>query len=77
MYIWHINHESPIATLTGHSRTVNCVSWNPVYPNMLASASDDCTVRLWGPKPAHSRSAGLCLINIFLKQRLCFIFYTY
>lgn len=49
MYIWHIRAEEPIATLTGHSRTVNCVSWNPVYHGLLASASDDCTVRLWGP----------------------------
>lgn len=49
VYIWHIKRELPIAVLTGHTRTVNCVSWNPVYPSMLASASDDGTVRIWGP----------------------------
>ncbi|XP_077283902.1 WD repeat-containing protein 26 isoform X1 [Arctopsyche grandis] len=52
VYIWHIRGEEPIATLSGHSRTVNCVSWNPVYHGLLASASDDCTVRLWGPASA-------------------------
>ncbi|CAB0035689.1 unnamed protein product [Trichogramma brassicae] len=52
VYVWHIKKELPIATLTGHSRTVNCVSWNPVYHQMMASVSDDCTVRIWGPKSA-------------------------
>ncbi|KMQ87140.1 wd repeat-containing protein 26-like protein [Lasius niger] len=50
VYIWHIKKELPIATLTGHSRTVNCVSWNPVYHQMMASVSDDFTVRIWGPR---------------------------
>ncbi|XP_046415660.1 WD repeat-containing protein 26 isoform X4 [Neodiprion virginianus] len=52
VYVWHIKRESPIATLVGHSRTVNCVSWNPVYHQMMASVSDDCTVRIWGPRPS-------------------------
>jgi len=49
VYIFHTKREEPIAVLTGHSRTVSCVSWNPVYPQVLVSASDDNTVRLWGP----------------------------
>ncbi|XP_034060202.1 WD repeat-containing protein 26 isoform X1 [Gymnodraco acuticeps] len=51
VYIWHRRGELPIAELTGHTRTVNCVSWNPVIPGLLASASDDGTVRVWGPAP--------------------------
>ena len=30
-----------------HKSDVNCVSFNPVYPNMLASASDDGLIKLW------------------------------
>ncbi|KAJ8969588.1 hypothetical protein NQ317_011312 [Molorchus minor] len=50
VYIWHIRNEQPIATLQGHTRTVNCVAWNPVYPHILVSVSDDYTIRVWGPK---------------------------
>ena len=51
MFVWHIRRELPLATLTGHSRTVNCVHWNPRWPHLLVSASDDGTIRLWGPSP--------------------------
>ncbi|XP_055376774.1 WD repeat-containing protein 26 homolog [Condylostylus longicornis] len=50
VYIWNVKNEEPLAKLPGHTKTVNCVSWNPVYPSLLASASDDGTVRIWGPK---------------------------
>ncbi|KAE8750615.1 hypothetical protein FOCC_FOCC002595 [Frankliniella occidentalis] len=49
VYVWHVKREKPIAVLAGHTRTVNCVAWNPVYHSMLASVSDDFTVRIWGP----------------------------
>ncbi|KAF2901274.1 hypothetical protein ILUMI_04911 [Ignelater luminosus] len=50
VFIWHIRNEDPIAKLSGHTRTVNCVAWNPVHSHMLVSVSDDYTVRVWGPK---------------------------
>ncbi|XP_053211960.1 WD repeat-containing protein 26-like [Panonychus citri] len=59
VYIWHTKREKPIAVLSGHSRTVNCVSWNSKYPQMLASASDDSTIRIWGPAKSESRELSL------------------
>ncbi|KAK8734284.1 hypothetical protein OTU49_006108 [Cherax quadricarinatus] len=53
VYIWHHRRELPVVTLVGHTRTVNCVTWNSRYPAMVASVSDDATVRIWGPAPQY------------------------
>lgn len=63
VYVWHTSHEKPIVVLSGHTRTVNCVSWNPQVPSMLASASDDSTVRIWGPSESPATN-GKLVVNI-------------
>ncbi|CAL5321970.1 unnamed protein product [Camellia sinensis] len=47
VYIWHTESPEPIKILRGHLMVVNCVSWNQRRPEMLASASDDKTIRIW------------------------------
>jgi len=63
VYVWHMKHEQPLVTLDGHTRTVNCVHWNPRLPDMIASASDDTTVRVWGPA-ANASCASDCGITL-------------
>jgi WD repeat-containing protein 26 len=47
VYIWHRSNGKLALSLPGHSGTVNDVSWNPRFVGVLASASDDGTVRIW------------------------------
>lgn len=49
VYVWMQGaKKKPWLVLRGHSGAVNCVSWNPTDLHMLASASDDGTIRIWG-----------------------------
>jgi len=48
IYLYHRMTGALIETLWGHTGTVNSVSWCPKNMNLLASASDDKTVCVWG-----------------------------
>lgn len=36
-----------VATFSGHSRGVSCIAFSPINPSILASGSDDLTIRIW------------------------------
>lgn len=58
MYIYHIHKDQPVAIIHGHHKSVNCVSWNPKFPELLVSVSDDRTIRLWGPAVGNKPEEG-------------------
>ncbi|KRX90948.1 WD repeat-containing protein 26 [Trichinella pseudospiralis] len=66
VYIWHRDEEAPVVVLSGHSSVVNAVSWNPAEPSLLASCSDDGSVRIWGPHECCSNpeSCSLCRVGV-------------
>ena len=35
-------------TISGHHGSVLDLDWNPFHDNIIASCSDDCTIKIWG-----------------------------
>ncbi|TQM61959.1 nSTAND1 domain-containing NTPase [Humibacillus xanthopallidus] len=44
---WGSSEPAPVATMLGHGGTIEDVSFSPARPDLLVSAADDGTVRLW------------------------------
>ena len=40
-----VHHEE-----NAHTQDVNCVDWNPIHADLLASCSDDGSVKIWSFK---------------------------
>lgn len=44
-----------VPKFTGHRGTVMDIAWDPFDDNVIASCSDDCTIKIWRvPEPMHS-----------------------
>ncbi|TYZ63081.1 hypothetical protein PybrP1_011769, partial [[Pythium] brassicae (nom. inval.)] len=57
VYVWHRESSGGLAlALTGHSSAINTVESHPGRPDVLASASDDETIRLWAVKGMEQRA---------------------
>ena len=45
--VWHFQEKSLWRVLKGHSEYLNAIAFHPHQPSLLASGSEDRTVRLW------------------------------
>ncbi|OAX84902.1 hypothetical protein ACJ72_00724 [Emergomyces africanus] len=50
-----VSDIAPVGKLTGHPRKVGHVLFNPAAENVLASASGDCTVKIWDIESGSSK----------------------
>ncbi|SPO05803.1 related to `extra sex combs` protein (WD-40 repeat family protein) [Cephalotrichum gorgonifer] len=51
------------ACLVGHGGEINDLATSPSDPSIIASASDDTTVRVWGLGAVHAKQPCLCLLG--------------
>lgn len=56
LHLWHRATGTHLLRLEGHTGPVNAVSWNPARPHLLASCSDDRSVRLWVSQEAEAEA---------------------
>ena len=59
VYLFHRESEKVLDVIKGHTASVNSVAWHPLNPSLLASASDDHSVRIWGPSHHQSQHEGM------------------
>lgn len=53
VYVWHRHSGTLLQALPGHAGAINAVAWN-TSSSMLATASDDHSIRVWTAPPRHS-----------------------
>jgi len=46
--------DGSIKKFEGHSDKVYCVAWHPHFDHIIASGSNDCTIRVWNTKDVYS-----------------------
>jgi WD40 repeat protein len=66
IHVWDPDTGEVKHKLQGHARPVNALAFNPEKPEVLASAGDDQTVRLWDAKE------GKELVNLGQQQAVVF-----
>ncbi|EKU96611.1 WD40 repeat-containing protein [Leptolyngbya sp. PCC 7375] len=45
--LWNTQNWEPVATLVGHKERIRAVAFSPTDNNLLASAGDDYSIRIW------------------------------
>jgi WD40 repeat protein len=63
IYIWHRRQERLVQVLRGHTNTVSTVTFNPVFPGVLASGADDFSCKIWVSETILPRNSAAIVMN--------------
>lgn len=61
IYVYRLNDYTLERILTGHEKSINCISKCPFHPSVIATGAQDRTIRLWDV------DSGRCIKKIDLK----------
>jgi polycomb protein EED len=53
--IFDLEHDDPIRVLPGHGKAINDLQISPISPDILVSASEDYSIRIWNLNPKHEK----------------------
>ncbi|KAH6631639.1 WD40-repeat-containing domain protein [Chaetomium tenue] len=61
--IYNVKHGKLVKTLVGHGGGINDLATSPADPLIVASASDDTTIRIWSLAAAHEKQPCVCILG--------------
>ncbi|KAI5963079.1 SWD3 [Candida pseudojiufengensis] len=66
--VYDFNTYKLITELTGHSKGISDIKFSPINSNIIASCSDDLTIRIWSFQTRNSSSSTSQCLKIFRKH---------
>ncbi|KAG5983849.1 hypothetical protein E4U55_006999 [Claviceps digitariae] len=60
--VYDVSNGSVVQCFAGHGGDVNDLATSPVDPSIIASASDDTSIRIWSIDPVHREQPCLCIL---------------
>ncbi|KAK3390462.1 WD40-repeat-containing domain protein [Podospora didyma] len=61
--VYDVKAGKLVKTLVGHGGDINDLATSPLNPQIIASASDDTTIRIWSLAAVHAKQPCVCLLG--------------
>ncbi|GAB1318790.1 hypothetical protein MFIFM68171_09000 [Madurella fahalii] len=61
--VYNVLKGTLVKTLVGHGGGINDLATSPSDPSIIASASEDTTIRIWSLAAAHAKQPCLCILG--------------